>query len=198
MRTAILLFGLFLSADARAQDRPRWINPLPLGEIQCRTKSANGFEWQENSWKYNPVRFPARTFTIQKLDAGNPKYAEFNYDEEKKPTVFALRNEYVKAECYRYNNASNLMGWIQGWCIEKYQKDGKVHITCETEKNFQPKIGFSPNGYFYSYGRTYTRLEGFPFIQLGFTEVGHCTGFRQAYSTRFKFGSKDAYYAPRK
>ena len=198
MRITVLIFGAFLSADAWAQERPHWVSPLPFGEIECRTEISNGFKWHRNSGKYDTVRFPARTFTIQKLNADDPKYAEFNCGAETKPSTFALKNEYVMAACYRYNNATNIMGWIQGWCTEKYQKDGKVHVTCETERTFQPKIGFSPNGYFYSYGRYSTRFEGDPFIRLGFTEIGQCARFLPAYFIRFKVGREDAYYAPSK
>ena len=144
------------------------------------------------------MRFPGRTFTVQRLDGEDPNYAKFNCGKDKKPKLNAEANEYGVAACYRYDNAHNLLGWVQGWCFEKYLEDGTVHVTCESEKNFQPKIGFNPGGYFYSYGRGYNLTEGEPFIRIGYTETGRCSKFRVGYLKRFKAGSRDTYYAPSK
>jgi|GEM_PF-6272292 len=196
MRVAVFFAGLFASAEAVTQEIPDWVTPLPFGEIQCRAETSSGFEWREKTGGYKPVTFPARTFTIQRLDASDPKYASFNCGPDEDPGGFSPGDGYTTSSCYRYNNAGNMLGWIQGWCAEKYQRDGTVHVTCEAEKDFEPRIGFSPNGYFYSYGRGYTFSKKGPFITVGFTEIGRCSSFREGYVQRFKLGRKSAYYAP--
>jgi len=196
MRVEVVLVGLLVSFEVVAQDQPAWVTLLPQGEIQCQVESSHGFEWHQDVDKFVPVRFPTRKFAIQRLDASDPKYASFNCGPNEKPGAMPFDNAYSTSACYRYNNTSNMLGWIQGWCSEKYKRNGTVQVTCESNKDFEPRIGFAPNGYFYSYGRSYTLSEDDPFIRAGFTEIGQCDGFRPYYANRFKIGSKSAYYAP--
>ena len=182
-----------LGEISAAQEAPSWVTPLPHGDITCITRPADGFEWNNKSANYRQVTFPARTFTIQKMDASDPKISGFNCDPKDRRKSFENANEYTVNACYRFDNAANMLGWTQGWCTEEYTKGKQPFVTCESPQ-LQPKLGFQPESYFYSYGRAFTTAPDQPFIRAGYTELGSCGFFKAGYGKRFRAGSQSAYY----
>jgi len=190
---ALTISFLALGGISIAQEAPSWVKPLPHGDITCISRSADGFEWNSKTESYRQVTFPARTFTIQKMDASDPKISGFNCDPKDRLKSHLSPEEYIVDACYRFDNATNMLGWIQGWCTEKYTKGKQPFVTCESP-HLQPKLGFQPESYFYSYGRAFTTAPDQPSIRAGYTELGSCGFFKAGYGKKFKAGSQTAYY----
>lgn len=196
MKIGCTVFLMLLTISASAQALPAWIDALPYGELRCETRVANGMKWDNFRRQYSPTTFTKRTFIIQRLDTAYSEYSKFDCKESERPKERSTDEFYSKSYCYRYNNTANFLGWSQGWCEEKYTLEGPVYVSCDSASSFQPKIGFSPAGHFYSYGRQRYGSEDEPAFSHIFTEIGVCRKFTSGYRTRFQMGGRDVYYAP--
>ena len=195
LRGAILgaaLLPIGVASNAGAEDKPGWLRSVPFGEMVCATTSTNGVEWMPEEKMFVPKSFNTRVFTVQRLDASDLGYTEFWCKPEDKPKSFSDGDVYNSSACYRYDNAPNLLGWSQGWCMEKHRPNGRIDVACESGKQRQPKIGLRPGGYFYAYGRTHTLDLEKPFVHVAFTDTGICTPFLR-FKKQFMFGTEPSY-----
>lgn len=188
---ALLLMGV--GSIAGAEDKPDWLRSVPFGEMVCATTSTNGVEWTPEKRMFVRKNFNERVFTVQRLDASDPGYTETWCKPEDRPKSFTDGDVYNSSACYRYDNAPNLLGWSQGWCMEKHRPNGRVDVACDGSKQRQPNIGLSPGGYFYAYGRTHTIDPEKPFVHVAFTDTGICTPIMR-FNKKFMIGFEPAYY----
>jgi len=197
MRLRWLSILVVLPVSISAEALPIWAKPLPYGEIECETIVSNGMKWNEIKELYVTAKYRPRVFTIQRLDANYPGYTKYGCKLDERPEDQSDETSYTKSFCYRYDNAGYLRGWSQGWCEEKYTIRGPVYIICENHPSFRPRIGFAPNGHFYSYGGQHHFLKPEqPKYSRVYAEVGTCKTFKSGYKNRFQFAGRDIYYAP--
>lgn len=182
-----------LASDADAEDKPDWFRSAPFGEMLCATTSTNGVEWSPETKMFKRKSFNERLFTVQRLDASDPKYTEYWCKPEDRPKSYQDGEVYNSSACYRYDNAPSVLGWSQGWCVERHEPGGRFDVICESDEQRLPKIGLQPGGYFYAYGRTHTLDKTGPFVRVAFTDTGLCTPFLP-FKKKFMIGFESAYY----
>ncbi|MDB2438569.1 hypothetical protein N9W89_07610 [Hellea sp.] len=174
---------------------PDWVKPLPYGELSCVTQAANGLKWDEKEGKYFQTRYPSRTYIIQRLNTPDPNYTKNDCKIEESSNYNEFDDSYTRSTCYRFNNVSNFIGWTQTWCKETYMRSGPIYVTCDYKNVSQPKIGFSPSGYFYAYGHTLHGTLSKPGLEDVYIESGYCKAFKKGYQNKFNVFGKEIYYA---
>jgi len=197
MRHRWLSILAIMPVSVSAQTLPVWTKPLPYGELECETVVSRGMKWDEIKELYVTAKYRPRIFTIQRLDTNDSGYSKYGCKPSERPEDRSGKRSYTRSFYYRYDNVANALGWLQGWCEEKYTIRGPVYVTYENDPNFRPKIGFTPRGHFYSYGAQHHFLkpENPKFSRIN-TEAGTCKVFKNEYKKRFKFAGRDIYYAP--